>query len=188
MPKRIVVGISGASGVIYGVRLLEVLRDHPEVETHLVISDEGARTIKIETGRNPKEIAALASRHHEVDNLAAAISSGSFRTDGMAIIPCSMKTLAGIATGFTDNLLLRAADVILKERRTLVIVPRESPLHIIHLENLLKLARMNAIILMPDPPFYIQPKTLDDIIDYVVGKTLDYFDIEHDLFHRWQGG
>ncbi len=188
MPKRIVVGISGASGVIYGVRLLEVLRDHPEVETHLVISEEGARTIKIETGRSAKEVAALATRHYDADNLAAAISSGSFRTEGMAVIPCSMKTLAGIATGYSDNLLLRAADVTLKERRTLIIVPRESPLHAIHLENLHKLAQMNAIILIPDCPFYIQPKTLDDIIDYLVGKTLDYFHIEHDLFRRWQGG
>jgi flavin prenyltransferase len=188
MPRRIVVGISGASGVIYGVRLLEVLHDHPEVETHLIISAEGERTIKIETGRNPKEVIALATRHYDIGNLAATISSGSFRTDGMALIPCSMKTLAGIATGYSDNLLLRAADVTLKERRTLVLVPRESPLHAIHLENLLKLARMNAIILMPDPPFYIQPKSLEDIIDYVVGKTLDYFNIEHDLFHRWQGG
>jgi 4-hydroxy-3-polyprenylbenzoate decarboxylase len=188
MTKRIVIGISGASGVIYGIRLLEVLHDRPEIETHLVVSDEGARTIKIETGRNIKDVIALATRHYDISNLAAAVSSGSFRTDGMAIIPCSMKTLAGIATGYSDNLLTRAADVTLKERRTLVLVPRESPLHAIHLENLLKLARMNAIILPPDPPFYIQPKTLDDIIDYVVGKTLDYFSIEHDLFQRWQGG
>ncbi len=188
MTKRIVVGISGASGVIYGVRLLEVLHDRADIETHLVVSKEGELTIKIETGRNPKDVFALATRHYAIDNLAAAIASGSFRTDGMALIPCSMKTLAGLATGYADNLLLRAADVTLKEQRTLVIVPRESPLHAIHLENLLKLARMNAIILMADPPFYIQPQSIDDMVDYIVGKTLDYFHIEHDLFRRWAGG
>lgn len=188
MVKRLTVGISGASGVVYGIRLLEVLRDNPEVETHLVISTEGETTIRIETGRDPKEVYALADRHYKVDNLAAAIASGSYRGIGMVVIPCSMKTLAGIAGGYADNLLLRAADVTLKEGRRLVIVPRESPIHAIHLENMLKLARMNATILMAAPPFYHQPKTIDDLVDYIVGKTLDCFEIEHDLFRRWAGG
>ncbi len=188
MVKRLTVGISGASGVIYGIRLLEVLRANPEIETHLVISPEGETTIRIETGRDPKEIYALADRHYKVDNLAAAIASGSFRGLGMAVIPCSMKTLAGIASGYADNLLLRAADVTLKEGRKFVIVPRESPMHAIHLENLLKLARMGVTVLMAAPPFYHHPKTLDDMIDYIVGRTLDCFDIEHDLYRRWAGG
>lgn len=187
--KRLIVGISGASGVIYGIRLLEVLRDVPEVETHLVLSSAGAQTIGLETDLSAAQVEALADVVYRFRDIAAAISSGSFRTSGMVVIPCSMKTLAGIAHSYSDNLLLRAADVTLKDRRTLVLVPRETPLHLGHLRLLTQVVEMGAVIAPPMPAYYHRPKTIDDIVNQTVNRVLDLFDIElpHDLFQRWQG-
>lgn len=187
--KRLIVGISGASGVIYGIRLLEVLRDVPEVETHLVLSSAGAQTIGLETDLSAAQVEALADVVYRFRDIAAAISSGSFRTSGMVVIPCSMKTLAGIAHSYSDNLLLRAADVTLKDRRTLVLVPRETPLHLGHLRLLTQVVEMGAVIAPPMPAYYHRPRTIDDIVNQTVNRVLDLFDIElpHDLFQRWQG-
>lgn len=187
--KRLIVGISGASGVIYGIRLLEVLRDVPEVETHLVLSSAGAQTIGLETDLSAAQVEALADVVYRFRDIAAAISSGSFRTSGMVVIPCSMKTLAGIAHSYSDNLLLRAADVTLKDRRTLVLVPRETPLHLGHLRLLTQVVEMGAVIAPPMPAYYHRPKTIDDIVNQTVNRVLDLFDIDlpHDLFQRWQG-
>lgn len=188
--KRLIVGISGASGVIYGIRLLEVLRDVPEVETHLVVSTAAAQTIGLETDYSMAQVEALADVTYRFRDIAAAISSGSFRTDGMIVIPCSMKTLAGIANSFSDNLLLRAADVVLKDRRRLVIVPRETPLHLGHLRLLTQVAELGAIIVPPMPAFYHRPQTIDDIINQTVNRVLDLVDVvlPADLFARWAGG
>jgi 4-hydroxy-3-polyprenylbenzoate decarboxylase len=187
--KKIIVGMSGASGVIYGIRLLEVLRDVPEVETHLVISSAGAQTIGLETDHTPAQVIALADVNYRFRDIAAAISSGSFRTAGMVVIPCSMKTLAGIAHSFSDNLLLRAADVVLKDRRRLVLVPRETPLHLGHLRLMVQLAEMGAQIVPPMPAFYHRPQTIDDIINQTINRVLDLLEIElpQDLFTRWAG-
>ncbi len=187
--KRLIVGISGASGVIYGIRLLEVLRDIPSIETHLVMSTAAAQTIGLETDYTAAEVEAMATVVYRFRDIAAAISSGSFRTSGMIVIPCTMKTLAGIAHSYSDNLLLRAADVVLKDRRPLVIVPRETPLHLGHLRLLTQVTEMGAIIAPPMPAFYHRPQTLDDIINQTVNRVLDLFDIElpQDLFQRWQG-
>ncbi len=186
---RLIVGISGASGVIYGVRLLEVLREVPEVETHLVMSSAARQTIVLETDYQVKEVEALADEVHKFNDIAASISSGSFKTAGMVVIPCSMKTLAGIALSFSNNLLLRAADVTLKDRRRLVLVTRETPLHLGHLRLMVQVSEMGAIVLPPMPAFYHRPQTLDDIINQTVNRTLDMFDIElpQDLFERWTG-
>lgn len=188
--KRLIVGISGASGVIYGIRLLEVLHDLPEVETHLVVSTAGAQTIGLETDFAISEVMALADVNYRFNDIAAAISSGSFRTAGMVVIPCTMKTLAGIAHSFSDNLLLRAADVVLKDRRRLVLVPRETPLHLGHLRLMIQAVEMGAIMVPPLPAFYHRPQTIDDIINQTVNRVLDLLDIElpEDLFRRWQGG
>jgi len=188
--RRLIVGISGASGVIYGIRLLQVLRSVPDVETHLVISQAGSQTIGLETDFKPAEVTALADTVYRFQDIAAAISSGSFRTIGMVVIPCSMKTLAGIAHSFSDNLLLRAADVVLKDRRRLVIVPRETPLHLGHLRLMTQVVEMGAIMVPPMPAFYHRPQTLDDIVNQTVNRVLDLMDIElsDDLFTRWQGG
>lgn len=184
---RLAIGISGASGAIYGVRLLEVLKTQvPEVETHLVISPEGEQTIRLETGRTLDEVRALASRVWGFNDQMAALASGSFRSEGMIIIPCSMKTVAGIASGYADNLLLRSADVCLKEGRRLVLVPRETPVNAIHLENMLKLSRIGVTMLLASPPFYQRPKQIEELVDYIVGKALDPFGIEHNLFKRWR--
>lgn len=187
--RRLIVGISGASGVIYGIRLLEVLRDIPSIETHLVMSTAAAQTIGLETDYTAAEVEAMATVVYRFRDIAAAISSGSFRTSGMIVIPCTMKTLAGIAHSYSDNLLLRAADVVLKDRRPLVIVPRETPLHLGHLRLLTQVTEMGAIIAPPMPAFYHRPQTLDDIINQTVNRVLDLFDIElpQDLFQRWQG-
>lgn len=187
--KRLIVGISGASGVIYGIRLLEVLRDVPEIETHLVISTAGAQTISLETDYKPAEVAALADSNYRFNDIAAAISSGSYRTYGMVVIPCSMKTLAGIAYSFSDNLLLRAADVVLKDRRRLVIVPRETPLHLGHLRLMTQVAELGAVIVPPLPAFYHRPTSIDDLINQTVNRVLDVLEIDlpQDLFRRWQG-
>jgi 4-hydroxy-3-polyprenylbenzoate decarboxylase len=178
--------MTGATGAIYGVRLLEVLRDTP-VETHLVVSEWARRTIAIETGHRPEAVFGLARRTYRADNQAAAISSGSFLTNGMIIAPCSVKTLAAIANGFADNLVARAADVTLKEQRRLVLLVRESPLHVIHLENLLKVARAGAIVMPPVPAFYARLESLDDLVDHTVGRVLDLFGVEHSLVRRWGG-
>jgi 4-hydroxy-3-polyprenylbenzoate decarboxylase len=187
--KRLIVGISGASGVIYGIRLLEVLKGVEGVETHLVISGAGAQTIAIETEYKPADINAMADVTYRINDIAAAISSGSYKTNGMVVIPCTMKTLAGIANSFSDNLLLRAADVVLKDRRRLIIVPRETPLHLGHLRLMTQLVEMGAIIAPPLPAFYHRPQSIDDIINQTVNRVLDLLEIDltEDLFDRWQG-
>ena len=185
-PKRIVVGITGATGVIYGVRLLERLRE-VAVETDLVISRWGARTLLHETDRTREDVEALATRVHPVTDMGAAISSGSNRHAGMVVAPCSARTLAAIAHGYGDSLIHRAADVTLKERRPLVLLVREAPLSALHLENMLALARMGAVILPPVPAFYQRPETLDDIVDHTVARVLDQLEIDHPSAHRWNG-
>ena len=187
--RRLIVGISGASGVIYGIRLLEVLRDVSAVESHLVMSSAAAQTISLETEYNPAQVEALADVVYRFRDIAAAISSGSYRTVGMVIIPCSMKTLSGVALSYSDNLLLRAADVVLKDGRKLVLVPRETPLHLGHLRLLTQVAEMGAVVAPPLPAFYHRPQTIDDIINQTVNRILDLFgiELEEDLFQRWQG-
>jgi 4-hydroxy-3-polyprenylbenzoate decarboxylase len=184
--RKIIIGISGASGTIYGVRLLEVLQGYSEIETHLVISDIAREIIEHENRRDAAEVLALADIVHPIRNLGAAISSGSFLTEGMIIAPCSIKSLSGIANSYNDNLLVRAADVCLKERRKLIIVLRETPLHLGHLELMTRVTRYGATLLPPMPSFYHNPKTIDDIINQTVGKVLDNFGIEHNLFKRWK--
>jgi len=187
--KRLVIGISGASGVIYAVRLLEVLHDVQNVETHLVLSDAARQTIGYETNFTVEKVMELADVQHSIKNIAASISSGSFRTMGMVVVPCSMKTLSGIAMSFSDNLLLRAADVTLKDRRPLVLLPRETPLHLGHLRLMVQVSEMGAILLPPMPAFYHRPKTVDDIINQTINRVLDVLkiELEHDLFDRWTG-
>jgi flavin prenyltransferase len=184
--RRIIVGMTGATGAILGVRLLEALKDC-DVESHLVISNWGRRTIEHETPYTIKQVCALASVYHNSANMAAEISSGSFITEGMVVIPCSMRTLGGIATGYGEHLIHRAADVILKERRRLVLVVRESPLSELHLENMLKLARVGVSIIPPMPAFYNHPKTVDDIVDHIVARVLDQFGISARFAKRWDG-
>lgn len=184
--KRLVVGISGASAAIYGIRLLETLQSL-EVESHLVITDPAREIITLETDYDVANVQALADHVHSVRDIGASIASGSYKTDGMVIIPCSIKTLSAVANSFGDNLLLRAADVTLKERRRLVLVVRETPLHTGHLRLMQQVSEMGAIIYLPVPAFYSRPKTIGDLIDHSVGKILDLFDIEHDLLNRWDG-
>lgn len=184
MPKRIVVGMSGASGIIYGVRVLELLKD-TDIETHLIISNSGKVNIRIETDYSPEQVAAMATRTYDDNDMAAAVSSGSFLTDGMIVAPCTIKSLSGIANSYTTNLLVRAADVTLKEKRKLVLVVRETPLHKGHLRLMTMAADMGAHILPPVPSFYHKPKTIQDIIDQTIGKVFDYMGIRHDLFARW---
>lgn len=186
---RLVVGVSGASGVIYAIRLLETLRAVETIETHLVISNSAKQTIALETDYAVEYVQALATRVYRFNDVAAAISSGSFQTRGMVVIPCSMKTLSSIAHSFGENLLARAADVTLKERRRLVIVPRETPLHLGHLRLLTTVAELGAIVMPPMPAFYHRPQTIDDIVNQTVNRALDLLDIElpQDLFARWTG-
>ena len=184
MPKRIVVGISGASGVIYGVRLLSLLKES-DYETHLVISKSGKLNIKIETKYSPDEVEAMADYVYDDKNVAASLASGSFLTEGMVVAPCTIKTLSGIANSYNENLLVRAADVTLKEKRKLALVVRETPLHKGHLRLMTMAADMGAHILPPVPSFYHMPKTIEDIIDQTIGKIFDFMGIEHDLFRRW---
>ena len=183
---KIVVGISGASGAIYGIRLLEVLHGLG-VETHLVMSDSAKRTIVYETDRTIDDVKRLATQVHELNDVGACISSGSFRHDGMVIAPCSIKTLSALAHSFNTNLLIRAADVTLKERRKLVLMVRETPLHLGHLRLMTQVTETGAVVLPPLPAFYHRPKTLDDVINQSVNKALDQFGIEADLFKRWTG-
>ena len=184
--SRIVLGITGATGAIFGVRLLQALRAG-NVESHLILSKWGLQTVEHETGLGLVQLRELASVVHSTGNMAATVSSGSFRTDGMAIAPCSMRTLAAIASGNGENLVHRAADVVLKERRRLVLVVRETPLSEIHLENMLKLARIGATILPPVPAFYNRPQTIDELVDHVVARVLDQFGISADFAKRWDG-
>src|SRR5688572_24846513 len=183
---RVIVGITGATGVIYGVRLLEQLREHG-VETHLVLSRWGARTLQHETSYSREQVEALAHTAYAPSDMGAAISSGSFATEGMIIAPCSAKTLGAIAHGYGDGLIHRAADVVLKERRKLLLAVREAPLSEIHLENMLKLARMGAIILPPMPAFYHNPRSLTDIVEHTVARMLDQFGIDVPGAQRWSG-
>ncbi len=183
---RLVVGISGASGAVYGIRALEVLKELG-VETHLVITDAGSKTIPLETDYTLAVVKRLATKAYEPSDLTSRVSSGSFGTDGMVVIPCSMKTLGGIANGYADNLLLRAAEVSLKERRPLVLVVRETPLTLIHLENMVTVARAGAGVLPAMPAFYHRPRRVDGLVDHIVGKALDALGVEHNLYRRWDG-
>jgi len=185
--KKIVVGISGATGSIYAVRLMEALKRTKGVETHLILSSWAEENIRLETSYNVEQIMRLADRVHDFKNLGAPVASGSFLADGMVIVPCSMKTLSSVAHGYADNLIVRAADVMLKERRRLVVVVRETPLNSIHLENMLKLSNAGAIITPPMPAFYNHPKSLEDIIRHHTGRTLDLLGIENMLTKRWTG-
>ncbi|MFS2224746.1 UbiX family flavin prenyltransferase [Pantoea sp. B65] len=187
--KRLIIGISGASGVIYGVRMLQILQQVAEVETHLVMSQAARQTLALESDYSVRDVQAFADVVHDVRDIAASISSGSFKTDGMAIMPCSMKTLSGIVHSYTDGLLTRAADVVLKERRRLVLCVRETPLHLGHLRLMTSAAELGAIIMPPVPAFYHRPENVQQIIDQTVNRVVDQFDISlpHDLFTRWQG-
>lgn len=184
---KLIVAITGASGVIYGIRLLEVLTKNKTVETHLVISEFGEQNIRYETIWKVEEVKSLADFCYDVRALGAPLSSGSFQTDGMIIAPCSVKTMSALANSYAENLLLRAGDVTLKEGRKLVLLVRETPLHLGHLRNMEKLSEMGAIIMPPVPAFYYRPRTIEDIIDHTIGKILDIIGIEHDLFPRWSG-
>ena len=185
-PTKLIVGITGATGTIFGVRLLQML-DGSGVETHMVLSKWAARTLVHETDYSIEQVQNLAAYNYSLGDQGAAISSGSFVTLGMVIVPCGMRPLAAIANGLADNLIHRAADVILKERRKLVLVVRESPLHEIHLENMLKLSRMGVVILPPVPAFYNHPQNLDDMINHIAMRVLDQFDIHLDVMNRWDG-
>jgi 4-hydroxy-3-polyprenylbenzoate decarboxylase len=186
--KRIVVGMSGSSGAIFGIRLLETLREISDVETHLVMSGAAGQTIALETDYKPREVEQLATKSYKIGDIAASLSSGSFATDGMIVVPCSMKTVAAIAYGYDDNLLSRAADVTLKERRRLIICPRETPLHLGHLRALTQLAEIGAIVAPLMPAFYGRPKSVADLVDHQVGRLLDLLGIDAEgLAFRWQG-
>lgn len=184
---RLIVGLSGATGAIYGVRLLEVLRDAGGVETHLVMTAAAKQTIAYETAYTVPQVAAMASTVYSAQDVGAAISSGSFRTDGMVIVPCSIKTLSAIANSYDDNLLVRAADVHLKERRPVVLVVRETPLHLGHLRLMTAAIEYGAVIMPPVPAFYTRPSTVEDIVNQTVGRILDQFQIDAELFPRWHG-
>jgi 4-hydroxy-3-polyprenylbenzoate decarboxylase len=184
---RLIVAITGSSGAIYGVRLLEALRKAKGVEVHLILSKGGKLTVGLETGRSIKSVQALAHVVHSDQDLAASIASGSFRTAGMVVAPCSMKTLSGIVNSYADNLVVRAADVVLKEQRRLVLMPRETPLHAGHCRLLLQAAEMGAVIAPPMPAFYNAPRTLDDAVNHSIGRVLDLFDIDSGLVKRWNG-
>ena len=185
--KRLIVGISGASGVIYGIRMLEMLKTIGGVETHLVMSRYARINLKIETTHTPQYVESLADVVHNIDNQAASISSGSFKTLGMVVAPCAMRTLSAIANSSADNLLVRAADVVLKERRTLVLMPREVPLHVGHCKLLYEVAQLGAVIAPPMTAFYSHPQTIDDLINHSVGRVLDLFDLDAGILKRWKG-
>ncbi len=185
--RRLIVALSGSTGPHYGVRLLEVLRAHTEIETHLILTAAARKTIEYEMGRDPESVLALADVVHDERDIASAIASGTFVTDGMAVAPCSIKTLSAIANSYNDTLTVRAADVCLKERRKLVLVVRETPLHAGHLRLMLRATESGAVILPPVPGFYHRPKTVDEIVDHTVVKVLDQFGIHLDLIKRWAG-
>jgi 4-hydroxy-3-polyprenylbenzoate decarboxylase len=183
----LIVGITGASGVIYGIRLLEVLSTNKEVETHLIISEGGEKNIRYETSWELERVKTLADFHYDIHDIGAKLVSGSFKRDGMIIAPCSMKTLSALANSYADNLITRSADVTLKERKRLVLLARETPLHLGHLRNMEKLTETGAIVFPPVPAFYYKPQTIQELIDHTIGKVLDIFDIKHNLFPRWSG-
>jgi 4-hydroxy-3-polyprenylbenzoate decarboxylase len=183
----LIIGITGATGVIYGIRLLEVLNQIDNIETHLIISEAGEMTIKYETNRSVAEIRKLADYSYDIKDVGARISSGSFHRDGMIIAPCTVKSLSAMANSYTENLIIRAGDVTLKERKKLLLMVRETPLHLGHLRNMERLTEMGAIIMPPVPAFYHKPRNTKDIIDHTIGKILDLFDIKHELFQRWSG-
>jgi len=185
--KRIVIGMSGATGAIYGVRMIEVLNQVKDVETHLVMSSAAAMTINEETEYAAAEVIDMADVHHKYGDIGASISSGSFQVEGMIVAPCAIKSMSMISHSINENLLTRSADVTLKERRKLVLLVRETPLHLGHLRLMANLAEIGAIIQPPMPAFYHNPKSLDDIINHTVGRALDHFHIEHNLFERWTG-
>lgn len=189
--KKIVIALTGASGVIYGIRLLEVLKKKRDrgIETHLIVSPAASITIKAETDYSTEYVERLATKAYRFGDIAAPIASGSFRFDSMVVIPCSMRTLGGIASSIEDNLIVRAAGVTLKERRRLILVPRETPLTLIHIENMLKVTQAGAIVVPAMPAFYQRPRSIDDMIDHLVGKVLDLLeiDLDDDLFKRWEG-
>ena len=185
--RRLIIGISGATGAIYGVRLLQVLKSAPDIESHLVMSKAAERTIAYETEFTIPQVRAMADVAYNIADIGATVSSGSFHTEGMIIAPCSMKTLAAVAHSLSIDLLGRAADVILKERRPLVLLVREAPLHLGHLRLMVQAAEMGAIIVPPVPAFYNFPKTLDDVVNHTVGRVLDLFHIDVDIVKRWQG-
>lgn len=184
---RLIVGVTGASGVIYGIRLLEALRTIPDVETHLIMSNGAKLNISLETEWQARQVEELADVVHSDQNLAASIASGSYQSDGMIIVPCSMKTLSAVVHSYAEHLIVRAADVVLKEQRRLVLVPRESPLHVGHTRLLYEAAQMGAVIVPPMPAFYNDPQSVDDIINHTVGRLLDLFAIDSGLVKRWQG-
>ena len=186
-PRRIIVGISGASGAVYGARLLQALREIGNVESHLVVSDAGWRNLRHELDMDRASVEALADVVHDLANVGASIASGSFAAHGMVVAPCSMRTLAAVAHGLADNLLTRAADVVLKERRRLVLMVRESPLHLTHLRNMVAVTEMGGIICPPLPAFYLRPQTVGEVVDYSVARVLDLIDVPHNLAPRWQG-
>ena len=186
-PKRLIVGISGASGAIYGIRMLELLQDRADIETHLVVSKPAVQTVTHETGMTLSDLKRLAGHVHSNSDVGASVASGSFRTLGMVVAPCSVKSMSEIATGMTGSLLSRAADVQLKERRRLVLMLRETPLHLGHIRTMAQVTESGAIVYPPVPAFYQMPKTLDDMIDHTVGRVLDLFGIETGTVDRWQG-
>jgi 4-hydroxy-3-polyprenylbenzoate decarboxylase len=186
-PQRLVIAITGATGAVYGVRLLQVLQAIPAVETHLVVSDAAVLTLHQETGLQRREVEALADVVHKQHNVGAAIASGSFQSDGMIVAPCSMKTLASVAHGLSDNLVARAADVALKERRRLVLMVRETPFNLAHLRNMTAVTEMGGIIFPPLPSFYHRPQSIAEMVDHTVARVLDLFSIEHQLAPRWSG-
>ncbi len=184
---RLIIGISGASGVIYGIRLLEVLHELEEIETHLVLSSTAKMNISYETDWQLADVEALADEVHNINNVGANISSGSYKTSGMIIVPCSMKTLSGIVNSYADNLMVRAADVVLKEQRRLVLMPRETPLHVGHCRLLYEASKMGVVIAPPMPALYTKPESIDDLINHSVGRVLDLFDLDPGLVNRWAG-
>jgi 4-hydroxy-3-polyprenylbenzoate decarboxylase len=186
-PRRIIVAISGASGAVYGVRLLQVLRDTPGFESHLVVSDAGWRNVQEEHGLQRAAVEALAHQVHDITHIGASIASGSFQCSGMVVAPCSMRTLAAVAHGLSDNLITRAADVVLKERRRLVLLVRESPLNLVHLRNMVSVTEAGAIVCPPLPAFYLRPQSVADIVDFSVARALDVLDVPHTLTARWAG-
>lgn len=185
--KRLIVAITGATGAVYGVRLLQVLRDVQDIETHLLISDAGVLSLHQEMDLGRKEVEALANVSYNIRDVGASIASGSFRFDGMVIAPCSMKTLAAVAHGLSDNLITRAADVTLKERRRLVLMVRETPFNLAHLRNMTAVTEMSGIIFPPLPPFYHRPQSIAEMIDHTVARVLDLFDVPHQIAPRWNG-
>ena len=186
-PRRIIVAISGASGSIYGLRILQTLREAPDVETHLIVSDAGWLNLQQETGLAREVVQALADHSHALHNVGATVASGSFRCDGMVVAPCSMRTLASVANGLSDNLITRAADVMLKERRRLILMARETPLNLAHLRNMVSATEMGAIVFPPVPAFYLRPQSVGELVDHTVARVLDLLDLPSPHAQRWAG-